>query len=109
MEYLGKEVDNTPTGRCQVVEEMYNILDGMTSLWDTLRDLKGEWKAINDVLGSKPAWTTKKTPKKRGPDGAPDTERPRTIRRTEGGQDSASTPELEGYEVVDWTVSKTVR
>ena len=44
---------------------MCNILDGMTPLWDALKDLNGKWEDINNTLQSKRTLTTaKKTPKK---------------------------------------------
>ena len=68
MKYQTETFDNTPTGRFLVVEEMYNLLHRMTSLWDALKELETDLKAIYDTLQNMPVWTMMKMARKRGPE-----------------------------------------
>lgn len=101
-----EQIENNSEGRLRIVEGLYNLVSKMQEDGETLSDLTPILQGILENLGEFESLSSKR---KALEDTSKDTGSERASKRSKRSGKMADTLALEGYEVIDWTVSYSVR
>lgn len=103
---LVEQTENTSEGRLKLTEGLYNLVSNMQQDGETL---SGVTPVLQSTLRNIADFESLSSKRKEMEDALKDTESERTSKKPKETGNKANTPTLEGYEVIDWTVSYSVR